>query len=161
MDFNNNNNNTHTHIFSFPRPYCWRAQRGGGARPPHQTGGVRGGKAPLVPVYASPSDCIMLRRAAPSPASYNVVLRAPFPGVVRRCGVASPWQAVRRFCLPLGARHTPFEGPFPRIASAAVAGGWGVERRAIRTWDAGQTRVRDVGHPERPSPDVAIPRASR
>ena len=39
---------THTHTTPFPRPCCLRAQQGGGGRgPPHQTGGVRGGFAPL------------------------------------------------------------------------------------------------------------------
>ena len=57
---------------------------------------------------------------------YDVMLRTCAPWVVRRSGIAAPWQAGSRLRLFLGARYPPFGGLILRIAPAAVASGWAV-----------------------------------
>ena len=143
---------THTHttlLLATARSLDWAFYRGG-----------RGGFAPRVPMYASPSDnvsCVALHHL---PCSTTWCCLRAFPRWCIRValpihgkqigGSASFW--VRGTPLSRGSSYAL--RPLPSL----VVGWW---KWAIRTWDARQPRVRDAGPPKRPRPDVAIPRASR
>ena len=155
---------THTpHTFSFPLPLLVRSiarSVGGGRSPPTRLGGAGGAKPPRP-------RCTFSRLTA-SPAS-----RCATSCAVRRCaarafllgwcvGVASTIYG-KQIGGPASfwMRGTPLSrGSFCALRPLpSLAVGWW--RWAIRTWDAGQPRVRDAGPPKRPRPDVAIPPASR
>ena len=157
---------THTHnTFSFRWPLLvcstTRSTGGGGrggAAPPPDWGGP--GQSPPVPVYVFPSDCVTCIALCHLLRSTTLCCTRVSPqwcvGVASTIhgkqigGSASFWM-----------RGTPLlRGSFCALRPLpSLAVGWW--RWAIRTWDAGQPRVRDAGPPKRPRPDVAIPCASR